>query len=54
MRFSATGERELVFVRWCLAGKDDTVPTRLKHMHAHMVSAAGGVAPMMRIVGCFV
>lgn len=91
MRLGATGERELVSVRWGLAGKDDTAPTHLKHMHARsqtndtldrrcnrgggdphprygareataigngfkldVVSAAGGVAHMMRIAGCFV
>ena len=34
MRLNALGERELVEMRWGFAGKDDTVPSRPKHMHA--------------------
>jgi putative SOS response-associated peptidase YedK len=34
MRLKANGEREMVSMRWGFAGKDDTAPTRPKHMHA--------------------
>ena len=34
MRLNAQGEREMVPMRWGFAGKDDTAPTRPKHMHA--------------------
>ncbi|MFM9850155.1 MAG: SOS response-associated peptidase family protein [Hyphomicrobiaceae bacterium] len=34
MRLNADGEREMVSMRWGFAGKDDTAPTRPKHMHA--------------------
>jgi putative SOS response-associated peptidase YedK len=34
MRLDAQGRRELVEMRWGFAGKDDTAPTRPRHMHA--------------------
>ena len=34
MRLDPDGKRELVEMRWGFAGRDDTVPTRPKHMHA--------------------
>ena len=34
MRLNADGERELVSMRWGFAGKDDSNPSRPKHMHA--------------------
>ena len=34
MRLGGNGARELVEMRWGFAGRDDTVPTRPKHMHA--------------------
>jgi putative SOS response-associated peptidase YedK len=34
MRLNASGERELVSMRWSFAGKDDATPARPKHMHA--------------------
>jgi hypothetical protein len=34
MRLNASGERELVSMRWGFAGKDDATPSRPKHMHA--------------------
>jgi putative SOS response-associated peptidase YedK len=34
MRLNADGERELVPMRWGFAGKNDTTPSRPRHMHA--------------------
>ena len=34
MRLNAQGERELASMRWGFAGKDDSNPSRPKHMHA--------------------
>lgn len=34
MRLNADGARELVEMRWGYAGRDDTAPTRPRHMHA--------------------
>lgn len=34
MRLNASGERELVSMRWSFAGKNDATPARPKHMHA--------------------
>ncbi len=49
MRLNEKGEGEFMSMRWGFVGKDDTAPTRPKHMHAR--SETIDTLPTFKILG---